>query len=246
MYANSIFDTQKRALLVAQDVTSKYTRRSQEEFYNIAKYIEEIVKRKHGNYMVFCPSYTFLQEVYTIYQENFASEDTECIMQSDFMNEAEREEFLKKFEGNNEIDIENALGIDISYEEDRYLIGFCVLGGIFSEGIDLKNDSLIGVIIVGTGLPQVCYEREILKNYFEDNGGSGFDYAYRYPGMNKVLQAAGRVIRTSDDIGIIALLDERFLQSSYTRLFPREWQEYQPVRIHTVGKHIERFWDAWL
>ncbi len=246
VYANSVFDTDKRALLVAQDVTSKYTRRSEEEFYNIAKYIEEIVKKRHGNYMVFCPSYAFLQEVYEMYQENFADEDTECIMQSDFMNEAEREEFLKKFEGNNDLDIENSVGFDISYEEDRYLIGFCVLGGIFSEGIDLKNDSLIGVIIVGTGLPQVCYEREILKHYFDDNGGNGFDYAYRYPGMNKVLQAAGRVIRTSEDIGVIALLDERFLQNAYIRLFPREWQSYQPVRISTIGKQIERFWDAWL
>ena len=120
------------------------------------------------------------------------------------------------------------------------------MGGIFSEGIDLKKDSLIGVIIVGTGLPQVCYEREILKHYFEDNGGNGFDYAYRYPGMNKVLQAAGRVIRTEEDIGIVALLDERFLQSSYTRLFPREWSEFQIVQENTVGRQVEKFWNEWL
>ena len=126
------------------------------------------------------------------------------------------------------------------------MIGFCVLGGIFSEGIDLKNDSLIGAIIVGTGLPQVCYEREILKDYFDEHGGNGFDYAYRYPGMNKVLQAAGRVIRTAEDIGIIALLDERFLQASYLRLFPREWSDFQVVSQDNVQKNIERFWDSWL
>ena len=118
------------------------------------------------------------------------------------------------------------------------------MGGIFSEGIDLKKDSLIGVIIVGTGLPQVCYEREILKHYFEDNGGNGFDYAYRYPGMNKVLQAAGRVIRTEEDIGIIALLDERFLQPAYISMFPREWQNFLPVDLMCVGNHVEYFWDT--
>ena len=246
VYANSVFDTEKRLLMIAKDVTSKYTRRSDEEFYNIAKYIEQIVKKRHGNYMVFCPSYNFLQEVYMMYQEYFADADTECIIQSDFMNEAEREEFLKRFEGNQGLDLQAALGMEIVYDEDQYLIGFCVLGGIFSEGIDLKHDSLIGVIIVGTGLPQVCYEREILKHYFDDKGDNGFDYAYRYPGMNKVLQAAGRVIRTSDDIGVIALLDERFLQPAYVRMFPREWEHFLPVDVENIGKNVERFWDSWL
>ncbi len=247
VYANSVFDTEKRLLLMANDVTSKYTRRSEEEFYNIAKYIEEIVKKRHGNYMVFCPSYNFLQEVYMMYQEYFADEETECIIQSDYMNEAEREEFLRYFEGNEELDLQASLGMEIEYvEEDKYLIGFCVLGGIFSEGIDLKKDSLIGAIIVGTGLPQVCYEREILKHYFDDNGGKGFDYAYRYPGMNKVLQAAGRVIRTVEDVGVIALLDERFLQQAYVKMFPREWSEFKTVNLMSVGKQVEYFWNSWL
>ena len=136
--------------------------------------------------------------------------------------------------------------MEIEEEEDTILIGFCVLGGIFSEGIDLKNDSLIGAIIVGTGLPQVCSEREILKGYFDVEGDNGFDYSYRYPGMNKVLQAAGRVIRTVEDVGIIALLDERFLQMSYRRLFPREWEHFEMVTVDTVAKRVERFWDSWL
>jgi Rad3-related DNA helicase len=246
VYANSVFDPEKRGLFIANDVTSKYTRRSEEEFVRIAQYIQQIVTKRHGNYMVFCPSYAFLEEVYGVFQEYFATEEMDCVLQSDVMNEADREEFLHLFEGNMNLDIENALNFEISYEEDRYLIGFCVLGGIFSEGIDLKHDSLIGAIVIGTGLPQVCFEREILKNYFDDNGGNGFDYAYRFPGMNKVLQAAGRVIRTSDDIGIIALLDERFLQSSYVRLFPREWDNYHEVGLTQIEKKIERFWDSWL
>ena len=120
------------------------------------------------------------------------------------------------------------------------------MGGIFSEGIDLKPDSLIGVIIVGTGLPMVCPEREFLKDYFEEREGRGFDYAYRYPGMNKVLQAAGRVIRTKADVGMVVLLDERFLQKSYLNLFPREWNAFKIVREDTIGKETREFWDQWL
>ncbi len=246
VYANSVFNPQKRELMIAQDVTSKYTRRSEEEFYRIAEYIDAVVKRKHGNYMVFCPSYALLNTIFTIYRDNFNDETTECIMQTDFMDEISREDFLKKFEGNSEYDLQNAIDMEIEYDEERYLIGFCVLGGIFSEGIDLKNDSLIGAIIVGTGLPQVCYEREILKDYFDEHGEFGFDYAYRFPGMNKVLQAAGRVIRTSDDIGTITLLDERFLQPSYLKLFPREWVNFRIVNKDNIKKIVDDFWNSWL
>ncbi len=245
VYAKSVFNPEKRALFIANDVTSKYTRRSEEEYYNIAKYMNEIVRMRHGNYMVFCPSYAFLRIVYEKYMEYFADEEKECIIQSESMNEEERETFLARFQGNTECDLQADITMNIELEEQT-LIGFCVLGGIFSEGIDLKNDSLIGVMIVGTGLPQVCNEREILKNYFDENGENGFDYSYRYPGMNKVLQAAGRVIRTAEDIGIIALLDERFLQLTYRRMFPREWEYFETVNVETIGKRIERFWDSWL
>lgn len=231
VYARSVFSPQKRAILIARDVTSKYTRRSEEEFFNIARYIDEIVKNRHGNYMVFFPSYSFMQNIYDIYQEHFAGEGKECLLQQEYMGEKEREAFLDCFQED---------------EEEHILIGFCVLGGIFSEGIDLKKDRLIGVIVVGTGIPQVCSERELLKDYFNQNGENGFDYSYRYPGMNKVLQAAGRVIRTVEDVGIIALLDERFLQFAYQKLFPREWESFQVVTVDTVARRVERFWDSWL
>lgn len=246
IYADSAFESSKRALLIGNDVTSKYTRRNEEEYLRIASYIRNIVRERHGNYMVFFPSYSMMEKIYEIYQEKFnREEDVECILQKDFMSEEERENFLKYFTGNQHLNIQEQIGIPIE-TEDKSLLGFCVLGGIFSEGIDLKQDSLIGVIIVGTGLPLVCPEREILKNYFDNEEGSGFDYAYRYPGMNKVLQAAGRVIRTNEDIGIVALLDERFLQNSYTRLFPRGWNEYKIVQESTIGKHVEKFWNEWL
>lgn len=246
VYAKSIFNPEKRALFIANDVTSKYTRRSEDEYHRIARYIDEIVRMRHGNYMVFCPSYSFLHTVYDIYVECFAGEDKECIIQQDYMNEEEREAFLNRFRGNEHCDLEASINMEIEEEEESTLIGFCIMGGIFGEGIDLKNDSLIGAVIVGTGLPQVCNEREILKGYFDENGSSGFDYAYRYPGMNKVLQAAGRVIRTADDLGIVALLDERFLQFYYRKMFPREWDNFETVSVDTVAKRVEKFWDSWL
>ena len=249
VYAKSIFNPAKRALFIANDVTSKYTRRSDEEYYNIARYIDEIVKNRHGNYMVFFPSYAFMRIIYDIYMENFAGEDKECIIQGDSMSEADREAFLNRFRGGGDMThYADTLSepVPSTSGQDTILIGFCVMGGIFSEGIDLKNDSLIGAIIVGTGLPQVCNEREILKAYFDESGDNGFDYSYRYPGMNKVLQAAGRVIRTVDDVGIIALLDERFLQSAYRKMFPREWEYFETVTVGSVSKRVERFWDEWL
>lgn len=233
VYAHSVFDSRRKGLFIANDVTSKYTRRSKQEYYNIAAYIHRIIQRREGNYMVFFPSHVFLQNVYEAYSGYFSDDSkVECLIQQEHMDEESRESFLVRFESER--------------EEGNTLLGFCVLGGIFSEGIDLKNESLIGAIIVGTGLPQVCIEREILKKYFDGQGDNGFDFAYKYPGMNKVLQAAGRVIRTVEDVGIIALLDERFLNASYLRMFPREWKEYEIVSIEQIERRIERFWDEWL
>lgn len=264
VYAHSIFDPGRRGLFIGSDVTSKYTRRSEMEYYNIASYIHAIIRERTGNYLVFCPSHAFLEQVYTAYTEHFQDENkVECILQEDFMREEEREAFLQKFrEGKNQslsptderqmqqekhqLALEEIIQFPVEYEEEKSLVGFCVMGGIFSEGIDLKKDSLIGAIIVGTGLPQVCNEREILKKHFDAQGENGFDYAYRYPGMNKVLQAAGRVIRTEEDLGVVALLDERFLQGSYQKMFPREWEHFEVVTTSQIGKRVERFWNEWL
>ncbi len=255
-YATSVFDEEKRALFIGRDVTSKYTRRSAIEYRNIAAYIHEIIKNRQGNYMVFLPSHVFLNEVYDAYCNYFWEENqVECLIQDDYMNEKEREEFLNRFRENggavpgkaaNDFSLEEVIRMDIEYEEEKTLLGFCVMGGIFSEGIDLKNDSLIGAIIVGTGLPQVCNEREILKEFFQGMGENGFNYAYRYPGMNKVLQAAGRVIRTAEDIGVVALLDERFLEPSYQKMFPREWEHFEVLGIDEIAKRVEKFWNDWL
>ena len=119
-----------------------------------------------------------------------------------------------------------------------------VLGGVFSEGIDLTGDKLIGAAVIGTGLPKVTEATDLLRAHYDRNGMDGFDYAYKYPGMNKVQQAAGRVIRTVDDEGVILLLDDRFAQSSYRSIFPREWSDIRKCSISNVSALLKEFWDS--
>ena len=211
VYIDSSFDTKKRLLMNGVDVRTRYAMRSREMYQRYATYIFRVVKAKMGNYLIFFPSYRFMEDVYQEFTQLLASdeEEMELVIQQKHMDEEERENFLRAFEMGRE----------------KSLIGFGVLGGIFSEGIDLTNEKLIGTLIIGTGLPQVCNEREILKSYFDQKGLYGFDYAYRYPGMNKVLQAAGRVIRTEDDRGVILLLDERFQREKGKEIFPKEWAD---------------------
>lgn len=228
--ASSPFLRENLKLLVACDVSSKYTRRSVSEYEKMAEYIYAMAAGKQGNYMVFFPSYRMLEDIYEIFRAKAEERQfkVSCILQSSNMTEQEREEFLEAFQENSA----------------KTLIGFCVMGGIFSEGIDLTGERLIGAAIVGTGLPQVGCEREILKNYYDEKAQNGFAYAYRYPGMNKVLQAAGRVIRTKEDRGVVLLLDERFLQREYLELFPQEWQGYERCTVGNAGQKIRAFWNS--
>ena len=225
VYAHSPFKEANRLLVLGQDVSTKYTRRGYEMYERFAIYIKNVMQAKPGNYLVFFPSYRFMEEVRETF-ERYRTEEMCCMIQEQNMNEQDREAFLQEFEA----------------EREGSLAGFCVMGGIFSEGIDLTKERLIGAMIVGTGLPQVCNEREILKQYFDRHGENGFDYAYLYPGMNKVLQAAGRVIRTEEDKGVIALLDDRFAGRRYLEIFPREWRKLTYCNVKTIGEKVEQFW----
>ena len=229
IYAESPFDAKKQKLLLGTDVSTKYTMRGKEMYLRYARYLLETVRARTGNYMAFFPSYRFMEEVY----EEFVNmlddeEETEYVMQSQYMTEEAREIFLENFEE----------------AKEHSLMGFCVMGGIFSEGIDLTADKLIGAVIVGTGIPQVCRERELLKTYFDGQGLRGFDYAYLYPGMNKVMQSAGRVIRTDEDRGVVLLLDERFLDRRYQETFPREWKGYELCQAKNAADRMQKFWDS--
>ena len=230
VYADSPFPRENKLILTARDVSSAYRRRNSREYEKVAEYIRNIVSGKKGNYMVFFPSYQYLEAVEQVFleQEEKGERAGFCRMvQGTNMSEEDREKFLAAFEE----------------ERKSSMAAFCVLGGIFSEGIDLAEERLIGAIIIGTGLPQMNPEQEILRQYFELSEGNGFAYAYQYPGMNKVLQAAGRVIRTATDRGIIALLDDRFLREDYLALFPREWDRYTIVDRRNVGKAVKEFWQ---
>ena len=245
IYARSVFDPARLGIFIGADVTSRYSRRSDDMYYKVASYINSVVSARSGNYLIFFPSHQFLEEVYIAYEENFYDPDTtDLLTQKSFMTEEAREDFLGRFSEGNNLDLSEIIHMDMEVVEDKNVLGFCVMGGIFSEGIDLKYDSLIGVIVVGTGIPMVCNEREVIRNYFDKKGLDGYDYAYKYPGMNKVLQAAGRVIRTSEDIGVVALLDDRFLQPGYRALFPREWKGYKTVLSNSVNNEISRFWSG--
>ncbi|MBU5478877.1 ATP-dependent DNA helicase [Eubacterium sp. MSJ-13] len=250
IYAPSPFLPENRLIMIGRDVSTKYTRRVPSEYKKIADYITNFVSAKTGNYLIFFSSYKMIDDVLPFVEENFILQQTDSseniseisdtadtynnekniaphiFIQSPSMNEQQREEFLENFKEN----------------PTKTTLGFCVMGGIFGEGIDLKENRLIGAVIVGTGLPMVCTENELFKDYFDRSDKSGFDYSYRYPGMNKVLQSAGRVIRTDKDKGAILLLDERFMQISYQKLFPKEWYPYEVVTRDNIKERVMDFW----
>ena len=275
IYAESPFSRENRLLLVARDISSKYSRRNQREYQKAAEYVEKIVGGRKGNYMVFCPSYQYMGELVRALEvknggkisgtggtevsggvgEDGKREGEEegreemkfrLLVQESRMDEEEREAFLREFlqEGQEEEISGREILTEKRAGKKKSLVALCVMGGIFGEGIDLKEESLIGVIVIGTGLPMVCAEQEILKTYFEEKQKPGFAYAFQYPGMNKVMQAAGRVIRTVKDEGVIALLDERFLRPDYLALFPREWADFKRVTLSAVEQATREFWEG--
>lgn len=162
-----------------------------------------------GNYFIFFPSFSYMNSVCKNFSEKYADSRREIIVQSPSMDEAEREAFLEKF----------------TESPDRPLVAFAVTGGVFAEGIDLVGTRLSGVVIVGVGLPKICGERDLIRDFYEKTDSQGYLCAYAYPGFNRVMQAAGRVIRTETDRGFVVLADDRFVTRSYTDMFPPEWRE---------------------
>ena len=227
--AASCFDSAHRAALIGADVSMRYSRRDRSQFVRVARYVQELVAAKKGNYLVFLPSYRVLEEVASAL-DGMLPAGVRLVRQGGRMSEAARERFLAAFRAGAEPD--GAAGV----------VGLCVLGGFFAESIDLRVDALIGVAVVGVGLPGLSTERDLVREQFEAEGEDGFAYAYTYPGMTKVLQAAGRLIRTEDDRGVVLLLDERFDSPSYRALLPEEWGRPQSCTVDTVGAQVASFW----
>jgi DNA excision repair protein ERCC-2 len=191
----------------------------------VVESIAALVGERRGNYLVYLPSYTYLGAV----ADRLESSHSSVLVwrQEPAMSEAAREAFLERF----------------SATLEQTQVGFAVMGGVFGEGIDLVGDRLIGVVVVGVGLPQVGVEREQMREYFETRTGAGFDHAYLFPGMNRVLQAAGRIIRTATDRGVVMLLDERFREERYRRLFPRAWEPVSVRTVEQVQAVAREFWS---
>ncbi len=222
----SPFDNRKLCLLVEDAVSTKYKNR-ENSYDAIVEIIKSAVDKRKGNYLVYFPSYRYMNEVYWRFVEKYP--DSNTFIQENSMTEEERETFLNRFQPDNKTS----------------MICFGVLGGIFSEGIDLKGDRLIGAIIIGVGLPQISIEQDIIMDYFQRKNGMGYENAYMYPGMNKVLQAAGRVIRSEADRGMVLLVDERFSHRTYKNLFPKHWEH--SVRVKSTGElqaRLEQFWGT--
>lgn len=224
----SPFDTERLCLLVQDAVSTKYKNR-ENSYAAIVDIIKAAVDMRVGNYLVYFPSYKYMNEVYSRFVEKYPEIDT--FVQESAMSEEEREIFLNRFQPSN----------------TSPMICFGVLGGIFSEGIDLKGDRLIGAIVIGVGLPQISIEQDIIMEYFQKKNGRGYENAYMFPGMNKVLQAAGRVIRSENDKGVVLLVDERFSQRNYRSLFPKHWEHGSSVRSNReLQKKLEQFWTSQL
>ncbi|MCL2392593.1 MAG: ATP-dependent DNA helicase [Oscillospiraceae bacterium] len=219
----SPFPYENLLLLLADNISTKYKNREQ-SYEQVAELIYKIASGKEGNYIAYFPSYKYLSEVHLRFCEKYP--DVYISIQKPGMSESARDEFLALFENS-----------------DETMVAFCVLGGVFSEGIDLIGERLIGSIIVGVGLPQINTELDIVRNHYDERG-HGFDFAYRFPGMNKVLQAAGRVIRSEEDRGVILLIDDRFSTGRYTELFPRHWQHWRTVRNEdALQEALDMFWN---
>lgn len=193
-----------------QPISTRYRAREHTK-QPLIEMLSKLVQERQGNFLVFFPSYQYMKSVYDIFIATYP--EIRTIIQKNSMDEIEREQFLEEFKE----------------DSTETLVGFAVLGGIFSEGIDLKGNRLKGVVVVGVGLPQLCLERDIIKDYFQSIGKNGYDYSYIYPGMNKVLQAGGRLIRSETDTGVIVLVDDRFLTPKYQRLLPEEWKEFEII-----------------
>ncbi|MDR1116712.1 MAG: PD-(D/E)XK nuclease family protein [Oscillospiraceae bacterium] len=207
----SPFDRENFLLAAHFGISTRYADRER-SLQAVSDAIYSVVSAKKGNYMVFFPSYEYMRKTYVDFVT--AHPDFDTLLQNSIMDEEERAEFLRRFDGRN----------------SETLVGFCILGGIFSEGIDLKGDRLSGAVIVGVGLPKINLRSDLIRSYFNRRNGKGYDYAYVFPGMNKVLQAAGRVIRSESDKGVAMLIDSRFATEKYRSLYPGHWSGIKYVQ----------------
>lgn len=203
----SPFNQNNLLIAIAPKVSIKYKNRDA-SYSQVVEYIKEFVSVKVGNYFVYVPSYEYLEKIKDLLEFDIP---VDLYFQTKDMNDSQRQEFIERFQSSPSVTT----------------IGFAVIGGAFSEGIDLVSDRLIGAVIVGVGMPRINFESDQVKKYYDELEMSGYNYAYLNPGMNKVMQAVGRVIRSEEDKGAVLLIDERYTYLSYKALFKDEWSHYK-------------------
>ena len=222
---SSPFNLEQLSVAIMDRVSIRYSERER-TLPAVCRVIAATLSARRGHYMVFAPSFEYLNAIHREFTSKYPK--VKCMLQRSDMTKAEKEAFLQEFSANTE----------------GYLVGFCVMGGIYSEGIDLAGESLIGAIVVGIGIPSLSYEREVIASYFEEKYEEGKQYAYIYPGMNKVFQAAGRVIRREDDKGVIVLIDDRFADPIYKKSIPALWKGMQYISdAKDIKRELDKFWS---
>ncbi len=217
---------EERLGLFVFDRASTYFRDRAATAPKVARAAAALVTERPGNYLIFFPSYAYLKQVLALFADE--NPQVEVLVQTPAMSEVEREAFLARFSADNA----------------ETLVGFAVMGGIFGEGIDLAGERLSGAAVVGVGLPGICPERDVIRRYYAKINGRGFEYAYQYPGINRVMQAAGRVIRSTADRGAVLLIDSRFSSPRYRALFPAHWRPATAGSIRDLKSGLKRFWSA--
>ena len=221
----SPFPSHNLAVLVQDRIRTHFKAR-QTTLQEVAEAVETLVRERPGNYFVYLPSYQYLASLRELFEQRCP--DLTVLTQRPGMSDAERDTFL------------DAFAVDNPHTQ----VGFAVMGGVFGEGVDLVGDRLIGAVIVGVGLPQLCVERDLIDQYFQEKIGAGFDYAYAFPGINRVLQATGRVIRSESDRGAVLLIDARFGEQRYQRLLPRWWQTVRVRSLEQIREVLRPFWKS--
>ena len=221
----SPFDHSQLSVSIMDKISTRYSER-EKTLPAVCKAIAAALSPRRGNYMVFAPSFEYCEALANYFREKYPK--IKIIAQTKNMTKSQKEEFLESFKR----------------QDSSYLVGFCVMGGIYSEGVDLVGDSLIGAIVVGIGIPSLSVEREAMAEYYQDRYEEGKTFAYIYPGMNRVLQAAGRVIRTENDKGIILLIDDRFDDPIYKKSIPKLWKGLRYIgNFKELNERITKFWS---